>query len=524
MANKKKFYGKRMVPEYLITKLEELEPGGGDYTAGNGIDIEDNEISIDDTIVATKTDLEDYELKSDAFSGSYNDLTDKPTIPAAQVQSDWSQSDNTQVDYIKNKPTIPDTTNMVTTNTNQTITGEKTFTGSNVKINALGTANDHISMGYDDVGGVPSITFYDSNYDPSAAIFTDANDVLTFNGLSGVSFKNGIDKTFNIPSKADGTYTLATTDDIPDEVSGTNDGTNWTSLTIGNDTYDIPQGGGSSYTFTNGLTESSGTVGMDLWSTGYQYQDSYSNSTIKINSGTRAINLSTHKNYKNITNSMLLCDGDEVAKFQITSGIDVSGDKTAKLMFGRTTGTYSDLNYIFTIGQYNPYSSPVWNNGLEVDNNHLIYNKLNSSSPYNSKVFEVSNTTLDYNNGKMTVDTNGNMVLAGSITATNLPASPDTLYARTTTGISVTTTTQSLTFTGTLSDYTYLMISCNSVGYYLNAKVWGKTTGTNSVYIDTQNGSSNPRLLLDFANNTIKYDKTGSGTITLYDLEILGYK
>ena len=50
MANKKKFYGKRMVPEYLITKLEELEPGGGDYTAGNGIDIEDNEISIDDTV------------------------------------------------------------------------------------------------------------------------------------------------------------------------------------------------------------------------------------------------------------------------------------------------------------------------------------------------------------------------------------------------------------------------------------------------------------------------------------------
>jgi hypothetical protein len=25
----------------------------------------------------------------------------------AQVQSDWSQSDNTEVDFIKNKPTIP---------------------------------------------------------------------------------------------------------------------------------------------------------------------------------------------------------------------------------------------------------------------------------------------------------------------------------------------------------------------------------------------------------------------------------
>ena len=38
---------------------------------------------------------------------SYNDLQDKPSIPAAQVQADWNEADNTQVDYIKNKPTIP---------------------------------------------------------------------------------------------------------------------------------------------------------------------------------------------------------------------------------------------------------------------------------------------------------------------------------------------------------------------------------------------------------------------------------
>ena len=40
------------------------------------------------------------------FSGSYNDLTNKPTIPAAQIQSDWNQSDTTALDYIKNKPAI----------------------------------------------------------------------------------------------------------------------------------------------------------------------------------------------------------------------------------------------------------------------------------------------------------------------------------------------------------------------------------------------------------------------------------
>ena len=45
-------------------------------------------------------------LASVATSGDYDDLSNKPTIPAAQVQSDWSQSDNTQVDYIKNKPSL----------------------------------------------------------------------------------------------------------------------------------------------------------------------------------------------------------------------------------------------------------------------------------------------------------------------------------------------------------------------------------------------------------------------------------
>ena len=39
-----------------------------------------------------------------------SDITDFPTIPDAQIQSDWNQSDNTKKDYIKNKPTIPSIT------------------------------------------------------------------------------------------------------------------------------------------------------------------------------------------------------------------------------------------------------------------------------------------------------------------------------------------------------------------------------------------------------------------------------
>ena len=46
------------------------------------------------------------DLATVSTTGDYDDLINKPTIPAAQVQSDWSQADNTQVDYIKNKPDI----------------------------------------------------------------------------------------------------------------------------------------------------------------------------------------------------------------------------------------------------------------------------------------------------------------------------------------------------------------------------------------------------------------------------------
>ena len=45
-------------------------------------------------------------LAAVATSGSYNDLTDKPTIPAAQIQSDWNQTNTSAVDFIKNKPDL----------------------------------------------------------------------------------------------------------------------------------------------------------------------------------------------------------------------------------------------------------------------------------------------------------------------------------------------------------------------------------------------------------------------------------
>ena len=47
-------------------------------------------------------------LATVATSGSYNDLTNLPTIPSAQIQSDWNQASTGALDYIKNKPTLFD--------------------------------------------------------------------------------------------------------------------------------------------------------------------------------------------------------------------------------------------------------------------------------------------------------------------------------------------------------------------------------------------------------------------------------
>jgi hypothetical protein len=46
-------------------------------------------------------------LATVAESGSYSDLTSKPSIPAAQIQSDWNEANNALLDFIKNKPSIP---------------------------------------------------------------------------------------------------------------------------------------------------------------------------------------------------------------------------------------------------------------------------------------------------------------------------------------------------------------------------------------------------------------------------------
>lgn len=87
---------------------ELLNQGGG----GGGLvdDVKVNGTSVVDENKVAQIDLTPYaeseNLATVATTGDYDDLQNKPTIPAAQVQSDWTESDNTKKSYIKNKPNL----------------------------------------------------------------------------------------------------------------------------------------------------------------------------------------------------------------------------------------------------------------------------------------------------------------------------------------------------------------------------------------------------------------------------------
>jgi hypothetical protein len=106
-------------------KGDKGEDGVVQYTAGAGIRIKNNVISVigggggdvmwGDILgtISEQTDLQDAldecaktdNLATVAFSGNYNDLSNTPSIPAAQVNSDWDATSG--VAQILNKPTIP---------------------------------------------------------------------------------------------------------------------------------------------------------------------------------------------------------------------------------------------------------------------------------------------------------------------------------------------------------------------------------------------------------------------------------
>ena len=298
--------GQRLIPDYLLdytTDLQKNHPdpsaswgGGSDYTAGYGIDITNDEISVDTDVIATKSDitsmvtttmledaLDDYalstdiptnvsELNNDAgyatetwvenkgyltsitssdvvsalgytpgtsnFSGSYNDLTNKPDLSIYAESADLSTVATTgSYNDLSDKPTIVPYSRVVTTDTIQDITGVKTF-GQYVTIKDITHAHK------------TSILPYRFDYTLTNPITSTKTRTL-----------------FNLPtSKTGGTeqepteYTLATTDDI---ITSYNDLTDKPTIpTVNNPTITFTQGGTTKGTIT--LNQSANqTIALD---------------------------------------------------------------------------------------------------------------------------------------------------------------------------------------------------------------------------------------------------------------------
>lgn len=194
---------------------------------------------------------------SSGFSGDYNDLTNKPDLKPVATSGSYND--------LTNKPTIPSApgtlnttaTTAQSTSSNEALSGNVTLH----KISKTGTYSDLIgtpnlatvatSGSYNDLSNKPSIPSAPGTLNTTA---TTAQSTSASEALSGPVTLHKIAKT--------GTYSdLIGLPTIPDAVSGTNDGTNWTSITIGSDNYGIPSGGGGGDTVT-GKTVTLGTTGV----------------------------------------------------------------------------------------------------------------------------------------------------------------------------------------------------------------------------------------------------------------------
>lgn len=128
------------------------------------------------------------------FSGSYSDLANKPTIPAAQVQADWNASSG--INAIANKPTIPTVPTFKTINGNPiTGTGDITITGSGggsyvppSNYSFTSTGSPTITLPYAYVSG--SVSVYENGMLQVNSFTQTSSTVITLNytPFSGTTF------------------------------------------------------------------------------------------------------------------------------------------------------------------------------------------------------------------------------------------------------------------------------------------------------------------------------------------------
>lgn len=498
------FKGKRMVEEDLIKKLEDLDPSGGEYTAGTGIEISaENEISIDTDTVATKSEL---------FSGSYNDLTNKPDLSIYAESSDLATVATTGAySDLTGTPTIPEAP-LVLTQTSGTLSDED-----------YAKLDENTVIQYMDTNDVTRLYYFKDETDTRFEYIT--NPIFT-NSLSGQKYLIYItkaDKSYNLnitqgasllPYPSDnGTFRL-----ISSRSGSTVSGPNWkldypdpdtsaagsfnleaTVDAQGGVTYDWAAGGsGSSYTFTNGLTESSGTVSWDLnniiksvdnsanglglrLSTDGnfgaiigEYSSSSTPTTTGSGYGIQATNSlivaqasGTKPNFSASNCALLLAKDNGYNGNNAMAG----GGSIVSANFNTTYGYISSLNHSIVFGKVDSNSGDMKSTGNEcllvgrglqsASNYQTVIGQDNIKDSNNQYAFIIGNgTDKDNRSNAMTVDWDGVIV------SKNLPA------------VSGTDGTYQLTATTSSGTTTYSWAAGGSGGKYLHRiKIYANFSG-----------------------------------------------
>ena len=159
----------------------------------NGIPSTDLESSVQTSLGLADTAVQSGDLATVATTGSYNDLSNKPTIPSAQVNSDWNASSG--VAEILNKPTLA----TVAT------TGEYGDLSNAPNLATVATSGD-----YDDLTNKPNIPAAQVNSDWNAA--SGVAVILNKPTLATVATSGDYEDLSNAPTLA----TVATTGDYED--------------------------------------------------------------------------------------------------------------------------------------------------------------------------------------------------------------------------------------------------------------------------------------------------------------------
>ena len=210
-----------------------------------------NSFSGDYTDLSNKPDLSVYQTIANAFSGSYNDLTDKPTIPTIPTNISTFTNDSGY-----------QTASNVNTAIATALTGYATESYVNTAVANLGnvfTIKGSVSTvanlpaSNNSIGDVYYVAEKQAGY-----IWIEIDNVAQWEELGEtIDLSNYVQTTDltwnNISSKptfatvaTSGSYAdLSNKPTIPDAVSGTYSGSNWTSITIGNTTKNIPAGSSS---------------------------------------------------------------------------------------------------------------------------------------------------------------------------------------------------------------------------------------------------------------------------------------